>query len=311
MTGEASNSSCGVSPATGQPQTPRTLSMPVCLLCRPTSASRRQISGTSPSVNQRSWICCRVVRSQKPLPYSSDRSAMTRNWRALVLPASSRRRSMKLPGVGVRKNRPCHLARCLSSSVISCPVVGGGQAAECRAGSRGRPSPALMISILFFSAVLPLPAGAVDVDELAEQRLAGAAAGAGACTRRGAEWCTCPSRMAATIVPLETVLQLQICVSSARLFRSRPGAFGEQGIAGVAPAQAGRWPGREAASRFLNSRWSRPPGSGSPSRIGADQLVVADHELLVDALGGIEVADHLAVGTACRWFRPSRRGRCP
>ena len=53
----------------------------------------------------------------------------------------ARTRSMKLPGVGLRKNRPCHLARCLSSSVISCPVVVRRRAAGCRAGSRGRPSP--------------------------------------------------------------------------------------------------------------------------------------------------------------------------
>ena len=38
---------------------------------------------------------------------------------ALVCPALKRMRSMKLPGVGLRKNRPYHLAYCLWSSVMS------------------------------------------------------------------------------------------------------------------------------------------------------------------------------------------------
>ncbi len=84
---------------------------------------RRHMSGTLAMVNQRNWICWRVVRSQKPLPYSSDRSANRRNWRALVAPHVMRTRSMKLPGVCLRKNRPCHLKRFLSSSVISCQLL--------------------------------------------------------------------------------------------------------------------------------------------------------------------------------------------
>ena len=56
--GVASNSSVGATPASGQPITPRTLSIPVCLECRPTAANRSHIAGTSPIRSGRatSWL---------------------------------------------------------------------------------------------------------------------------------------------------------------------------------------------------------------------------------------------------------------
>ena len=116
--GVASNSSLGVIPPTGQPQTPRTLSIPVCMVVRPTASSCRQISGTSPIVNQRICTCCRVVRSQKPWPNWSESCGDHPPLAEFMCPAVERIRSMKLPGVCLRKNRPRHFIRWVSSSVI-------------------------------------------------------------------------------------------------------------------------------------------------------------------------------------------------
>ena len=94
-TGEASKSSFGVSPATGQPTTLRILSIPVWSVMSPTLFKRCQISGTLLMVNQRSWICCRVVISANPLPNSPLISASVRNWVAVVMPLGIRTRIIK------------------------------------------------------------------------------------------------------------------------------------------------------------------------------------------------------------------------
>src|SRR5438034_7487517 len=65
-TGDASSSSLGVNPATGQPTTLRMLSIPVWSVSRPTPRSWSRIAGTSPIRIQRSWTCCRVVMSANP-----------------------------------------------------------------------------------------------------------------------------------------------------------------------------------------------------------------------------------------------------
>ena len=111
---------------------------------------------------------------------------------------SRRRRSMKLPGVGLRKNRPCHLARCLSSSVMLLPVV-GRRPARRRSGKASRPSFSSFISSILF-----LAAGCAA---RRRRRRGAAAAAAGrcrsrcrpACTRRAPPTVHLPAWMAATM----------------------------------------------------------------------------------------------------------------
>ena len=71
--------------------------------------------------------------------------------------------------------------------------------------------------------------------------------------------------------------------------------FVEQGVAGVAVEQFER-PIVDSGSPPLKSRSSRPPVSRLPKQDGADQPVVAQDQLLVNALGRVEMADDLAIG---------------
>ena len=64
-------------------------------LCNSRSRSSCSTSGRSRTVNQRSCTCCRVVRSQKPLPYSSDRSARAPRSSSTCPTPSARRRAMR------------------------------------------------------------------------------------------------------------------------------------------------------------------------------------------------------------------------
>ena len=119
-TGKASNSSVGVSPATGRPTTLRILSIPVRRLVRPTSASRAETARMSWMRSQRSWICWRVVISRRPRPNSPAMAAGARSWVASVMPLVMRTRIMKNSGVCLRKNSPAHFRRSRSASVMAC-----------------------------------------------------------------------------------------------------------------------------------------------------------------------------------------------
>jgi hypothetical protein len=68
--GVALTTSCRFRPASVQPMTPRTLSIPVCRWSRPAACKRRKISGTCSIRNHRSWICWRVVMSISSRPKS-------------------------------------------------------------------------------------------------------------------------------------------------------------------------------------------------------------------------------------------------
>ena len=127
-TSEASNNSLCVRPASAQPLMLPTLSIPVCSECRSTPRSFSQISGTLPSSNPRSRICCRGVMSSSQFPRRRETSAIARGLRLLVNPFGILTRIMNFPGVGLRKNTPTHLSRSFSAAVSDskpCPISRG------------------------------------------------------------------------------------------------------------------------------------------------------------------------------------------
>ncbi len=82
-------------PATGDPSTTRGTSPQASVVDRPTDSRRRQISGTSSTRIQCSWMFCRSEMSAVSRPNSVEMPAMARSWSLVSAPPSLRTRIMK------------------------------------------------------------------------------------------------------------------------------------------------------------------------------------------------------------------------
>ena len=88
-------SSSAAMPATGEPRMTRGTSPHASVVPRPTASRRRQISGTSSTRIQCSWMFWRSVRSAVSRPNSVEMPPMTRSCSVVSCPPSMRTRSMK------------------------------------------------------------------------------------------------------------------------------------------------------------------------------------------------------------------------
>ena len=95
MTGVGSTISSFAMPASGLPRMTRGVSPQASVVWRPTASSRRQISGTSSTRIQWSWMFWRSLMSAVPRANSCAMSAIVRTWASESAPPSSRTRSMK------------------------------------------------------------------------------------------------------------------------------------------------------------------------------------------------------------------------
>ena len=95
ITGVGSMISSLAIPATGEPRITRGTSPQASVVSSPTASSRRQISGTSTTSIQCSWMFCRSVTSAVLRPKSREIPPMVRSCSVLSVPPSMRTRSMK------------------------------------------------------------------------------------------------------------------------------------------------------------------------------------------------------------------------
>ena len=223
------------------------------------------------------------------MPNSSDRSAITRNCWAVAWPASKRSRIMKLPGVGTRKNSPCHLKRCLSASVISCHL--SSLARRARSSRESRPFFSSLISSILFLTTSVAHAPGSQAEELTQERLAGAAAGAGL----GAQADGFDGGLAVADGGDDGPLADAVAIADLRIVGQAA-----QIACGVAASRCAAAPNARPQAVASSPSLEQSPHSAAHVRHsqqdGPGYLLVAQHQLLVDAALGVEVADRFAVG---------------